>query len=62
MSKYQGELVGPGHLVCLARSSAACGETDEPVHIDPADILYSDEDEVALELYSRKAGKYAYSW
>lgn len=57
MGVFRGEFVGPGHPVFPAGSAAACGETAGPVDIDAPDIEYSEEDEVALELFTREAGK-----
>ena len=59
MEFFQGEVIGPGHPVFPAGSAAACGAASGPVPIDAPDIVYSAEDEAALELFSRNAGKSA---
>lgn len=59
MSFYQGECAGPDHPDFPLSSAAACGEANGPVPIDAPDIVYSEEDEVVLEAYHRKAGKSA---
>lgn len=60
MDVYQGEFVGPGHPIFPTGSPAATGQTSGPVSIDAPDIAYTNEDDTAIDLYSRNAGRYIY--
>jgi len=53
MEVFRGEFA-PCHPAFPEGSAAACRETDGPVPIDAPDIEYTNEDEAALEAFSRK--------
>ena len=55
MTCYRGEYV-PNHPQFADTSSALCKSEIKPVAIDTPDIKYTDDDEQALEAYTRKYG------
>ncbi|KIJ11507.1 alcohol oxidase, partial [Paxillus involutus ATCC 200175] len=56
MPSYRGE-VAFGHPQFAADSAAACKETDGPVPISAPDIVYSTEDDKAIEDFVRNVGQ-----
>lgn len=55
MPSYRGEYV-PGHPQFAETSAALCKGEVQPVPIDAPDIAYTEEDEKAIELFTRKNG------
>lgn len=55
MPSYRGEFV-PNHPQFAETSVAACKGEIQPVPIDAPDIAYTEEDEKAIELFTRKNG------
>jgi alcohol oxidase len=56
MACYRGEYV-PSHPEFTSSSKALCkGENQQPVAADAPDIEYTEEDEKAIETYTRKCG------
>lgn len=53
MPLYRGELQLK-HPVFLAGSAAECKETDGPVPINASDIVYTKEDDKAIDDFHRK--------
>ena len=59
MACYRGEYV-PNHPQFAETSTALCKAEITPVASDAADIEYTEEDEKAIEAYTRKFGKDAF--
>jgi alcohol oxidase len=57
MGVYRGEFT-PGNPIFSADSAAACKEVSAPVDISAPDIIYTDEDEKALETFNRNFGEF----
>ena len=55
MACYRGEYV-PNHPQFVAGSAALCKGEIQPVAISAADLTYTEEDEKAIEEYTRKFG------
>ena len=56
MSCYRGEYV-PNHPEFSAGSAAICQAEIKPAAFDAPDIVYTEEDEKAIEAYTRKFGE-----
>lgn len=54
MPSYRGEYV-PRHPVFPKGSQAACNEDAKPVPMDAPDLVYTDEDNKALDEHLRKS-------
>ncbi|KAF9004053.1 GMC oxidoreductase-domain-containing protein [Cyathus striatus] len=57
MPSYRGEY-GLGHPEFVNGSQAICQEADGPVSIDTPNILYTTEDDQAIDLFLRQTGNY----
>ena len=53
MRMYRGEYI-PGHPKFLEGSLAKCGLVEGPVDINEPDIVYSKEDDAAIDQYHRE--------
>ena len=60
MACYRGEYV-PNHPEFSENSKALCKMETSPVPFDAPDIEYTEEDEKAIEAYTRKYGQYVIS-
>ena len=56
MACYEGEYT-PNHPAFAATSAAACAAGAQPVPADAPPLVYTAEDDAALEEYIRKFGK-----
>jgi alcohol oxidase len=55
MPSYRGELA-EAHPTFPEGSAAACGEASGPVDLNAPDIIYTAEDDAAIEKYHRDCG------
>lgn len=58
---YQGEMIA-GHPVFPAGSAVTPKEADGPVPISAPDLVYSAEDDAAIDSFHRKTGNYQTSF